>query len=89
MFTLNQIIEAFDAMEVEMATGCSWHTGSLSDDFWNEYDALSKEKREMFVACLRLAGKNLGDMGALESEEDLEWFHRELVSYFPSFDIQI
>ena len=89
MFTLNQIIEAFDAMKVEMATGCSWHTGSLPDDFWNEYNALSKEKREMFVDCLRLAVENLGNMGALESEEDLEWFHRELVSYFLSFDIQI
>lgn len=89
MLTLNHLGEAFHAMEVEMATGCSWHTGSLPDDFWDEYNSLNKEDQELFVACLRLAAENLHDVGALESAEDLEWFHRELVSYFPSFDIQI
>ena len=89
MFTLNQIVDAFGAMEIEIATGCSWKTGSLSNKFWDEYDALDEEDQEVFVDCLRLAAENLHDMGALESDEDLEWFRRDLVSYFPSFDIQI
>lgn len=89
MFTLNQIVDAFRAMEIEIATGCSWYTDSLSDDFWDEYNSLNEEDQELFVACLRLATENLHDVGALENEDDLEWFHRELVSYFPSFDIQI
>ena len=89
MFTLNELVEAFNAMETARKYGISWSTGPVSEDFGEKYDALTAAEKEEFEACLRLATENLSDMGTLESEEDLELFHRELVSYFPSFDFYI
>lgn len=89
MFTLNELIEAFNAMETGRKYGISWRAIPVSEDLLEKYNALTAAKKETFEDCLRSAVEDLGDMGALGSEEDLESFHRELVSYFPSFDIQI
>lgn len=89
MFTLNELIEAFNAMETSRKYGISWSAVPVSEGLLEKYNALTAAEKEEFEDCLRLAVENLGGMGALESGEDLEWFHRELVSYFPSFDIQI
>ena len=64
MFTLNELVEAFNAMETARKYGISWSAGPVSEDFGEKYDALTAAEKEEFEACLRLATENLGKMGA-------------------------